>query len=251
MPLAKAFRLCNRLLASLFQLRLFLPQPFPGSKNRQHGVRLVVEFVGIYCGWRSGAVIAGVMLRFHPLYSRLWISSHLLQIFRGSVELVLVKISLRFGDLDLILQVVFWRVRGGRKFTRQEDDVFLIFLEGYFGLVFSVRDLLSLRAELGWIFLASAQSIKERQVHFTVGNFFGLMGEELLFWRCRQTRHPAGCFERALIDQRARRNRGTPCQKRFGGCFSRFVGFGWACFVAGSTPGPQRPQSPAGAVRLR
>ena len=81
------------------------------------------------------------MLRLQALDLRLRIAARLLQIFGCVVELVLIQIHLRLGNVDLVLQIVLLRVGRGRQFTRQQRNAFLIFLERQFGFLLAIGNL--------------------------------------------------------------------------------------------------------------
>src|SRR5580692_4619781 len=93
------------------QLIFFLAQRPPCSVHAQESVRWIVLFVRIYRRAEADfrAVLARFMLRLQALDFRLRIAAGLLEIFGGVLRLILIQVHLRFGNIDLVLQVVFLR----------------------------------------------------------------------------------------------------------------------------------------------
>ena len=96
------------LVPRFLQQNRFLAQRLPRAKHRQQSMRLIIPLqrIGARAHRWFHAVFAGLMFRLQPLDLRLRIAARLLQILRRIVQLVLIQIHLRFGDVDLILQII-------------------------------------------------------------------------------------------------------------------------------------------------
>jgi hypothetical protein len=87
-------------------------------------------------------MLAGFVLGLQPLDFRLWIASSLLEILIRVVKFILIQVRLRFGDVDLVLQIVFLRFGDSRQLLREQGDSFLILFNCLFRFDLAKRDLL-------------------------------------------------------------------------------------------------------------
>ena len=183
----------------------------------------IVRFMRIHCRtYGGGIVIAGLVFGLQAFDLRLRIAASLLQIFRSVVQLVLIEIGLGLGDVDLILQVIFLRLRRRSQLARQQRDIFLIVPQRLLGFGLACGNLFRFRRKWRRVLFRGPQGIEERQIDLVVANFFRLMRQTLLFRRARLRSHLPRGLQRTLIDQGTRRR----C-----GLMSRFLGRTGFCLI--------------------
>ena len=155
-------------------------------------------------------MVTGVVLLLQTLDLRLRIAARLLEVLRCVIKLILIEFELRFGDIELVLQVVLLRFRRRGEPPTKDLDTFLIVLQRLLGFGLAIGNLSGFRGKLDRRFLDSAQRVKEGQIDFVVRDFHSLVRESLLFrsagHRCLATR----CLEWMDIDELRLCNRSFP-----------------------------------------
>ncbi len=129
---------------------------------------------------------------------------------------------MRFGDVDLILDVVPLRFWGSGQLARQQRDLVLVLLESVRRLFLALGQRLGSRCKCGRIFLRVPERVEKRQIDFVIPHLQHFMRERLFFGSGRKRRHPLGCFQGTLVDLPApRRGRAGLCVPRLLGCTAR------------------------------
>ena len=206
--LLQALLLGCRLLLRLLEFRFLVAQCLPRTQHRQQCMRLVVTLDRIRPHDRVRRQVSFLVVVFllQPLHFSLRVASRLLQRLRGVVPLVLIKLQLGLGHIELVLQIFLLRLRRRYQLSLQLVDVVLVLLERSLRLIFFIGQLLECGRERRRILLRSAKGIEERQVDFMVRNLLRLVRQIFFFLRICQSAKPARRLQRALVHQDLRRH---------------------------------------------
>ena len=175
--LLQALLLGCRLLLRLLEFRFLVAQCLPRTQHRQQCMRLVVTLDRIRPHDRVRRQVSFLVVVFllQPLHFSLRVASRLLQRLRGVVPLVLIKLQLGLGHIELVLQIFLLRLRRRYQLSLQLVDVVLVLLERSLRLIFFIRQLLQRGCEWWRILLRGSEGIEEGQVDFMVRNLLGLV----------------------------------------------------------------------------
>src|SRR5581483_755392 len=133
------------LLESGLQLPFFIAQSAPRLKDTPKRMGCKVLLVWVHSGAGGRRVVTdGLVLFLQALDLGLGIATSLFQVFGGIVQFVLVKLHLRLGDVDLVLQVIFLRLGSSGQLSRQGVDAVLIVFDGLLGVRLAGEDFFGL-----------------------------------------------------------------------------------------------------------
>ena len=128
------------------------------------------------------------MLFLQLLDPRARISASAAEVILGIVQFVLIEFQLRFGNIQLVLQIVLLPLVRRGELLGELCGAVQVRLDGRLGLSLPVVEFLELRRQLHSSLGRMAQRVGKSEVYLVIGHFEGPVNQLLLLGRVSQRR---------------------------------------------------------------